>query len=217
MLNKIKHILKTNWKDYKYHSLMMDSYFSKPKKWEQITGLFIIVLFILSFYYELQILQPIAFILLTIATGSQAYRGVKEGKKCYKEYVKVQILKGDKPYLIIRRSVGTFTAFLLKYGKPAFKVCAVCFSAGMSGVGFYHTTFGFNPLSEYVLVNSGKQTSEQAWNHIMNPSKYAQLDNAPAPYIQDLEEENLKKDNLIKEKDNLIKDLKKTLEDINKK
>lgn len=210
MLDKISSYFKTNWKDYKYHSLMMDSYFSKPKKWEQITGLFIILLFSLSYYYNLQILQPCAFILLTIATGSQAYRGVKEGKKCYKEYVKVRVLKGDKPYLIIRRSVGTFTALLLKYGKPAFKVCAVCFSAGMSGVGIYHTTFGFNPLSEYVLVNSGKQTSEQAWNHILNPSKYAQLDNAPAPYIQDLKQDNIKKDILIEE-------LKKKLEEINKK
>ena len=71
---------------------MMDPYFSKPKKWEQILGFIIIFLFFLSYYCKLKILFIFAFIFLTFATLSQKLLGV--GKKVkYKNYVNIIFLK----------------------------------------------------------------------------------------------------------------------------
>jgi hypothetical protein len=48
IFNKITNFFKSNWNDYKYHSLMMDPYFSGTKKWEQFFGLFILLCFFLQ-------------------------------------------------------------------------------------------------------------------------------------------------------------------------
>lgn len=208
VLTKIADFFKSNWNDYKYHSLMMDVYFSKPKKWEQTLGICTIALFFISFYYDLKVLHIFAFTFLTIIMVSQAIRSVKESKNCYNKYIKPNILKGEKPFYIIYRSSGTLTAVALKYGKSAIKICAGCFSLGMSGVVIFDYSFGFNPLREYVLLQTGAQTKEQAWNHILNPYKYSNLDHPP--YVEDLKQEAIKKNLLIKE-------LQKQLEEVSRK
>lgn len=34
----------------------------------------------------------------------------------------------------------------------------------MSGIILFDYAYGFNPLREYVLVKTGKRTTEQAWD-----------------------------------------------------
>lgn len=201
MLDKISSYFKTNWKDYKYHSLMMDPYFSKTKRWEQFLGLFIILCLFCGYYYELKILLPIGFGILTLGTGVQTYRGFKEFNNCYKSYIKPNILKGGSPILLLKRSGGTLVAAAFKFGKPAIKACMYCISGTVTSVALFDYYYGFSPLRELALANNDLQTYDQAWEHVTNASKYAGLEHPP--YVEDLKQE--------------IIQLKKTLENINKK
>lgn len=207
MLNKIKHSFKLNWNDYRYHTVRMNTYFSESTLDEQIVWVILSIGLLYGSYYQVKLLLPLNFMIAGILLSLDAYKVLQELKYCYKDYIKPNILCYKPIITLFRCSFGIFISIFLKFVKPLLKFILSLYFISFACVGIFEYIYGFNPIREYALVKFGKQTSEQAWYHIMNPSKYSNL-NYP-PYLEDLNQDNIKKEILIEK-------LKKQLEEIHK-
>lgn len=180
----MKNELKKALNDYRYHAKRMDNYFSEPTIIEQFVWVITCFGLVYGLYYQIKLLLPLNFMILSVLVSLDAYKELKELIYCYKDYIKPNIFYNNSFNSLFKQSFVVSTFLFFKFIKPILKFLVSLWFFCIMSVGMFDFLFGFNPLRELVFANNGIQTYEQALYHIKNPLKYTDLTHPP--YIEDL-------------------------------
>lgn len=200
----MKSVLKKALNDYRYHAKRMDNYFSESTLIEQIVWVITCFGLVYGSYYQIKLMLSLNFIILSVLVSLDAYKELNELIYCYKDYIKPNIFYNNSFNSLFKHSFVVSIFLCFKFIKPIFKFLVSLWFFCMMSIGMFDFLFGFNPLRELALANNDIQTYEQAWYHIKNPMKYANLTHHS--YIEDLLQE-------VKQNEQLIKMLQKQLEE----
>jgi len=144
----MKNELKKALNDYRYHAKRMDNYFSEPTGIEQFVWIIACFGLIYGLCYQIKLLFPLNFMILSVFVSLDAYKELKELIYCYNDYIKPNIFYNNSFNSLFKQSFVVSTFLCFKFIKPILTFLASLGFFSIMIIGMFDFLYGFNPLRE---------------------------------------------------------------------